>query len=120
VFSERRLSLSLSLSRRFGFVDSRLVDIVMLLAGWLAGWLLAPEALAAAVAAAASGTCKYQFETQGLMFGGIMAFYIFFPYGSSLLFPFSVSSLMQETRMSLLLMSFSLWFCISRLCSPMF
>jgi hypothetical protein len=29
---------SLSLSRRFGFVDSRLVDIVVLLAGWLTGF----------------------------------------------------------------------------------
>jgi hypothetical protein len=51
------------------------------LAGWLADWLLAQETLAAA-ADADSGTCKYQFETQGLMFGGIMAFYILFFFHS--------------------------------------
>jgi hypothetical protein len=40
VFCERRRnhSLTLSLSRCFGFVDSRLVDIVVLLAGWLTGF----------------------------------------------------------------------------------
>jgi hypothetical protein len=32
------VSAALSLSRCFGFVDSRLVDIVVLLAGWLTGF----------------------------------------------------------------------------------
>jgi hypothetical protein len=36
--SAASLALSLSLSRCFGFVDSRLVDIVVLLAGWLTGF----------------------------------------------------------------------------------
>jgi hypothetical protein len=82
MFCERRLSLLLPLS--LFVLDLLIRGLLTSLCCWLADWLLEPEALAVAAAAAPavvadSGTCKYQFETQGLMFGGIMAFYIFFP-----------------------------------------